>query len=311
MTPGRSCPLHYRYPASAFARTPLFTAETLYVVGGLYGNLQAWNTVKRLFEREPATKKQLVLNGDFHWFDISPTLFEQVEAATAAHHCLRGNVETEIASPSEGTGCGCAYPESVDESTVERSNRILSRLRATAQLSLTAVERLAELPMCATAEVGGQRVGLVHGDAESLAGWGFDPDTMNDASHQATMARWFEQAEVDVFASSHTCAAGLKSLSVKGRERVVINNGSAGMPCFSGQTFGVISRIAVTPSPGYLHRLYGEVSRDLHIDAIAVPFDIAAWQASFLAMWPPGSDAHLSYWSRIQQGPPAALEVQT
>jgi hypothetical protein len=45
------------------------------------------------------------------------------------------------------------------------------------------------------------------------------------------------------------------------------------------------------------------VLNDLHIDAIAVPYNAAAWDQRFLAMWPQGSDAHTSYWRRIQQGP--------
>ena len=317
MTPGRTCPLHYRYPATAFAQPAQWQADTLYVVGGLYGNIEAWRTVAALFEQEPAAHKQLVLNGDFHWFDIDPALFAEVEAVTAPHHRLRGNVETEISQPSSGAGCGCAYPDEVDEATVERSNRILARLRRTAQHYPAAAARLADLPMHATAQVGEQRIGLVHGDAESLAGWGFDPAALDDTNHQRTVARWFEEAEVNVFASSHTCAAGLRQFKAKegGRvvdrtvDRVVINNGAAGMPCFAGQRFGVISRIATTPAPPYLQRLYGTVSGGLHIDAMAVPYNTAAWDQQFLAMWPQGSDAHRSYWSRIQQGPRCELEA--
>jgi hypothetical protein len=309
MTPGRSCPLHYRYPATTFAQPASIQADTLYVVGGLYGNIEAWRTVSALFEQEAATHKQLVLNGDFHWFDIDPGLFAEVEAATAPHQRLRGNVETEISQPSSGAGCGCAYPDEVDDGTVERSNRILQQLHATAQQFPAVAARLAALPMFATAEVGGQRIGLVHGDAESLAGWGFDPAAMEDTSHQSTAARWFAQGEVDVFASSHTCAAGLRRLNVMERERVVINNGAAGMPCFAGQRFSVISRIATTPAPLLLQRLYGVVSAGLHIDAIAVPYNAIAWDQRFLAMWPEGSDAFRSYWSRIQHGPRGVLEA--
>ncbi len=308
MTPGRSCPLHYRYPATTFAQAARLDADTLYVVGGLYGNIEAWRTVAALFEQEPAARKQLVLNGDFHWFDIDPALFAEVEAATAPHHRLRGNVETEISQPSSDAGCGCAYPDEVDEGTVERSNRILERLHTTAQQH-PAVAGLAALPMHATAEVGGQRIGLVHGDAESLAGWGFDPAALDDTHHQSTVARWFAQGQVNVFASSHTCAAGLRRLTVMERERVVINNGAAGMPCFAGQRVGVISRIATSPAPSHLQRLYGAVSGLLHIDAIAVRYDTAAWDQRFLAMWPEGSDAHRSYWERIQHGPLGVMEA--
>jgi hypothetical protein len=323
MTPGRSCPLSYRYPASSFAKQPaLLRADTLYVVGGLYGNIDAWCAIEALFGSEPSPHKQLVLNGDFHWFDVEPALFAEVEAATCGHHRLRGNVETEISAPSSGAGCGCAYPDAVDDGTVERSNRILARLQATARQvqAAQAPARLAALPMFATAEVGGLRIGLVHGDAESLAGWGFDPARLDDPAHRAgAVERWFEQAEVDVFASSHTCAAGLRRWPAQrgggGSERVVINNGAAGMPCFAGRQSGTVSRIATTPwtlrapqekaelAGGGAQRLYGTVLNGVHIDAIAVPYDAPVWHARFLAMWPEGSDAHRGYWARIQHGP--------
>ena len=38
MEPGRSCPLHYRYAPQSLRRPPEIAADTLYVIGGLYGN---------------------------------------------------------------------------------------------------------------------------------------------------------------------------------------------------------------------------------------------------------------------------------
>ena len=38
---GRCCPLRYRHGAEALAALPSVATETLYVVGGLYGNLAA------------------------------------------------------------------------------------------------------------------------------------------------------------------------------------------------------------------------------------------------------------------------------
>ena len=37
--PGRVCPVEYRYPPKVFDRAPEIVADTLYVVGGLYGNV--------------------------------------------------------------------------------------------------------------------------------------------------------------------------------------------------------------------------------------------------------------------------------
>ena len=56
--PGRSCPLHYRYSPTVFAGTSTILADTLYVVGGLYGNPFALETVVDMAEREKATWKR-------------------------------------------------------------------------------------------------------------------------------------------------------------------------------------------------------------------------------------------------------------
>jgi hypothetical protein len=47
----------------------------------------------------------------------------------------------------------------------------MTRLRATAARFPELVSRLGELPRYLTASVGGRRVGILHGDPESLAGW--------------------------------------------------------------------------------------------------------------------------------------------
>jgi hypothetical protein len=48
--------------------------------------------------------------------------------------------------------------------------------------------------------------------------------------------------------------------------------------------------------------------RDVRIDAVAIHYDDAAWQKSFLANWPAGSPAWLSYLERIVQGPDVRLQ---
>ena len=129
---GRVCPADYVYSPKVFARLPDFGAETLYVVGGLYGNLAALDAVERLATQEMAPVT-IVFNGDFHWFDAEPDWFAHIERGVARHRALRGNVETEIARADDiGAGCGCAYPPSVSEDVVWRSNFISLQLRADA-----------------------------------------------------------------------------------------------------------------------------------------------------------------------------------
>ncbi|MBA3623842.1 MAG: hypothetical protein H0W48_05190 [Methylibium sp.] len=305
--PGRSCPLHYRYAASVFARPAELQAEVLYVVGGLYGNLSAWREAVRLLALEEcaagAGRVALVLNGDFHWFDVDARWFGEVERATAGHLRLRGNVETEIADPEAGAGCGCAYPQGVSDAVVERSNRIIERLREAAREVPGVSTALAALPMHAVAQVGETRWGLVHGDAESLAGWGFDAASLSAPQQTAWIERTLREVEVDGFASSHTCAPALRAFTVDGRERVIINNGAAGMPNFAGCRAGVITRIGVSAPPAGLPVLYGRTLRGVQVHALALHYDHAAFLHRFLAVWPEGSDAHASYFARIVDGP--------
>jgi len=82
-------------------------------------------------------------------------------------------------------------------------------------------------------------------------------------------------------------------------ERVVVNNGAAGMPNFRGTTFGLATRIALEPG----RSLYARRAAGLSVEAIALDYDAGAWERRFLAQWPAGSDAHASYYRRIVSGP--------
>jgi hypothetical protein len=300
---GRSCPADYRYPLSVFDRPADIAADVLYVVGGLYGNLAALDALDRLADAEGAT---IVFNGDFHWFDAEPGWFAEIARRVAPHRAIRGNVETELARLSDvGAGCGCAYPASVAEDVVRRSNEILMELRRTAQSVPGATAGSAALPMHVVGEVGGLRVGIVHGDATALAGWTFAHDALDAPAAPARLAAVQRAARVDVLASTHTCLAALRDFELGAGRLTIINNGAAGMPNFSGSRFGVFSRIATKPSP---HRpLYGLVRSGVHIDAIALPHDGDAFLGRFLARWGEGSPAHASYFERITKGPDYTL----
>ena len=302
MTPGRSCPLAYRYAPADLARPATIDCETLYVAGGVYGNRPALRRIEELFDAEPGPKR-LVFNGDFHWFDTDPDAYREVAMTVLGHDALRGNVETELAADaaedgSADAGCGCAYPGWVDDAVVAHSNAILRRLRATARRQPEPTRAAAALPMLLRADVAGVRVAIVHGDATSLAGWGFAQELMADPAHVRTVAGWFDAAQVDIFASSHTCLPVFQRVG----SGLVLNNGAAGMANFAGSHEGLLTRIATRPYAGPQAR-FGLRRGPLFIDAIALDFDAAAWQAEFLAQWPAGSPAHASYWRRIVDGP--------
>jgi len=292
---GRVCPLDYVYRPSTLARAPDFEAKTLYVAGGLYGNVEALRAIEAMAAAEDA---ELVFNGDFHWFDADPDWFAEIERRIAPYRALRGNVETEIARQDDiGAGCGCAYPETVEDGVVWRSNEILTQLRTAA----TGIERLHRLPMHLVAQVGSLRVGIVHGDAQSLAGWRFAQGALDDPEQQAWRNEIAVASRIDVFASTHTCEAALRDFTVPPRRLTVVNNGAAGMPNFAGTHFGVVTRIATSLPP---HRpLYGLARNGVRIDALPVLYNHDTFAARFLRRWPEGSTAYESYWRRIDRGP--------
>jgi hypothetical protein len=80
------------------------------------------------------------------------------------------------------------------------------------------------------------------------------------------------------------------------------------MPNFRGDLRGLLTRVSMRPAAG---ALYGTSVGDVHIDAVAVPYDHARWVAAFLSNWPEGSPAYNSYFERITAGtsviPPQAI----
>ncbi|MEO8717740.1 MAG: hypothetical protein ABI423_05925 [Burkholderiales bacterium] len=294
--PGRTCPLSYRYAPWVFHGARALATDTLWIAGGLYGNRYALQALLEAYDAEPGAKA-LIFNGDFHWFDAAPGEFAHIDETVLQHHALRGNVETEIAAPLDGAGCGCGYPDWVDDDTVGHSNRIMERLRGAALASDRDLRALVALPMHLLAEVGGERIGIVHGDAESLAGWNFSQEVLATAAGVADAERQLTRAGVRAFASSHTCLPVLKKFP---GARAVINNGAAGMPNFRGERYGVVTRISTTP---VRDKLYGTRCGSAYVEAVALRYDAAAWERRFLELWPAGSDAHRSYFERIRGGP--------
>lgn len=309
------CPIEYRYRAAEFAGPPSLHADVVYVIGGLYGNVEALRTILAMQAREAARgpRPALVFNGDHNWFNVDPASFGEVNEVVLANCAIRGNVESEIAMPTEG--CGCNYPDYVNAEYVARSNAIMARLQAVARDFPAERAALGALPRFRTIGVGDARIGIVHGDAESLAGWSFAAERLSpiakccsgdDPGGQLTpletIERYFRQSQLDAFASTHTCLAHARDYSVDGRARLIINNGAAGLPNFGGTTFGLVTRIAADPTPP-ADSLYGITLAGVRFDAMPVAFDQAAWLRRFLANWAPGSPAHEAYFNRIVSGP--------
>jgi len=116
------------------------------------------------------------------------------------------------------------------------------------------------------------------------------------------IAAYFRAAGVKVFATAHTGLAFMQNFEIDRTERLVVNNGAAGMPNFSHEQHGVLTRISVDEEPPE-KRLYGIRVGNLRCDALPVEYDHEQWQRRFLETWPPGSSGHSLYWNRIEHGP--------
>lgn len=302
MTEGRSCPLAYRYKPSALCLEPRNVSEdVLYVIGGLYGNPYALDRIEQmaLEEERQGHRVRLVFNGDFNWFNANDSLFRDINNRVLEHTVSLGNVDYELASANDGAGCGCAYPDFVDEAVVTRSNSIMERLQSVAAGHPDIQKRLSALPRYRCLLFGGLKVLVVHGDPESLAGWGLAYESFV-AGNESELAGWFSASDADVIVSTHTCLPVLWSGLVSGRSCVVANNGSAGMGNLLKDTRGLVTRVGVS-SPRA--ESVASIERaGLNVSLIPVAFDQDNWLREFDRLWPAGSAAALSYRSRIAGG---------
>lgn len=307
---GRSCPIRYQYGAAKISQAPATPCDVLYVVGGLYGNPYALDAIEAMAEQEQGVVR-ICFNGDFNWFNKLTDDFLAINQRVLTHDCILGNVEAELGEALDVADCGCAYPENVDQGVVDRSNFIHTELKRTAQQQPELLARLLEKPFFARYRVGGLDVAVVHGDGDSLAGWRFDPVHLARSDEAAWRASLFEKAQVNVFASSHTCSAAFHIEPLpQGRTGLISNNGAAGMPSAPGSLDGLFTRISASALNEQIPEQACDQSRVLQatqidglwIEQVRVQFDQARWQQHFLSEWPEGSAAHTSYFKRISQG---------
>ncbi|MEX0603284.1 MAG: hypothetical protein WD623_04050 [Marinobacter sp.] len=306
---GRSCPIHYRYTPESLCQAPeTLTEDVLYVIGGLYGNTLALDEIEAMAAAEEAEGRRvkLLFNGDFNWFNASDELFSEVNQRVLRHDAMLGNVEYELAHPSNGAGCGCAYPEFVASDVVSRSNRIMARLQAVADRHSDIQAQLAGLARFRCMIFGGLKVLILHGDPESLAGWGLSYESFAQGNNDQ-LAAWFRATGADIMLCTHTCLPLIWQGVVDGRPRQVLNNGSAGMGNLMSDSRGLIARLSTTKP--FNAPVAGIITGRTQLSLMPVRFDQQAWRAQFDALWPAGSDAELSYRARIVSGTDLSTEA--
>lgn len=311
-----SCPLAYRYGARSLRdRSKDLAFDALYVVGGLYGNSFALEAIFNFVENDVRLqgneRAAVIFNGDFNFFNVDNfSRFNQLvrkESDSFTTLCTIGNVEYEVANtpPGEIVGCGCAYPNFVSKEIGERADEIVKRLHESAcndSNSSTVLAWMRELPMYLTARVGKTRVGVIHGDPNSLSGWDFSAEAFNLDKFPAAKTVWenepnvsplFLESDLDAYVCTHTCVTHAVGLPCGG---LIFNNGSSGMPNFKEKPgCGVLTRVSSnknTPVHSDGHSLYHSVSKSgARFDHIEVPFDHISFVDWFLETWPENSPA--------------------
>ena len=125
----------------------------------------------------------------------------------------------------------------------------------------------------------------------------FSPHTSSYSALQ-----WLDEANCDVFACTHTCLPVM--IDYENGSKAIVNNGSAGIPNFKGETFGVITRISEDIETVPSSSLYSTIISDcIRIDALAVHFNHEDFlQKKFLIDWPEGSPGYVNYFDRIRYG---------
>ncbi len=295
---GRACPADYRIAPGTFAADPSASCDVLYVVGGLYGNPFALEAVESLVKGEQGDTL-VVLNGDVHWFDKTAENFALVEKhiEAAGFVPLVGNVEAELRRQVDvGVGCGCAYPDCTSDESVSRSNRIHKMLSIAIDEHPELKELLQGRAATMVVDVAGRRVGITHGDEKLVGGWDCSRESLQDVMRQDEIDRFMDESNLDVFATTHTCAPAALRLA----RGAIINNGAAGLPNFAGQRYGLCVRIAAT---SHADALFGCEMDGLFVQAVPVRYDHEAYLAWFDGLWDECSPAAVSYRDRIVEGP--------
>lgn len=303
MKAGRVCPMDYKLTQEMFEECDGAEINTLYAVGGLYGNIFAAETIKEIVEdgRKNGEISTVALNGDSHWFDKEEETFFKVENIIKKWIPMQGNVEMEMTRNSDiGAGCGCAYPDCVDDSTVERSNKIHGELKKIAEKNPELVAELKNRPKVKIFNVGGKKICVTHGDEKLLGGWGCSVDSMQSEERRNDIKNWMDRNEISVMAVSHTCSpvfAGYGNENTEGKSTAaVINNGAAGLPNFKDGNYGLISRISTFKSDKAIYRT--EID-NIYVEAVPVKYSTPEFIQWFDRIWKTGSPAEISYRERI------------
>ncbi|MEI0560020.1 hypothetical protein R4L22_00380 [Brachyspira pilosicoli] len=295
------CPSDYALDKDSFKKVININNSTLYIVGGLYGNIESLKEINKMIENEKDKDILLIFNGDMHWFDKSADDFKKIEDMSENSQKLLGNVEKELFREGDYNGCGCSYPSYVSDDIVNRSNIIHKELKKVMDILPKYKNILSGRKKNITVEMMGQKIAITHGDEKSLSGWECSNESLERYERQNELDNWFIENDIDILASTHTCFPA----AVKLKNGIVINNGAAGMPNFKGKLYGLITRISNSVNENAVYR---DRINNLYAEAVPVRYDNDRFLKWFDNLWPLGSEASVSYRDRIINGTEYGIE---
>lgn len=290
---GRNCSIDYILNKNWASNINEHNNSTIYIVGGLYGNFEALKTIKDFASNEDEYPL-IIFNGDIHWFDIYEDDFLKVENLIKNDIKLLGNVEYELINPNNNLGCGCNYPEDVDDEVVERSNDIHSTMKDNLKNS-SILNDIRTREKTYVLEYLGKKIAITHGDEKSLSGWDCSIDSLKDKNREQNLNLWLEENKVDFLVTTHTCLPVVKKLNKK----YVLNNGSSGMANIKGTTYGIFIRISNKPCSQAIISIKED---NIYLELVKVDFNVESFINWFDNIWNSKSPASISYRNRILNG---------
>ena len=114
------------------------------------------------------------------------------------------------------------------------------------------------------------------------------------------MNTWLSDNKVDILVKTHTWLPVLYSND----KHIVVNNGAAGMANVKDSTYGLITRIAKTPSED---AIVSEKIDNIYVELVKIDFSIEKFLEWFESVWDDNSPASISYKKRIIHG--TSLEI--
>jgi predicted phosphodiesterase len=190
---------------------------SLLFFGGPYGNLQALTALRSIAEDLGLPPSSIVCTGDTVAYCAQPN--ETVEAIREwGIQVIAGNVEIQLAN--DAGDCGCNFIEG------SVCDRLSEQWFAFANSQVTGEQRvwMRSLPATLTLQIGGRKIGAVHGSHANISEFIFRSSPWEKKSPN------FTSLECDIIVGGH---CGIPFIE-RNQDKLWVNAGVIGMPANDG-----------------------------------------------------------------------------